>query len=92
MTRDLAEAHGLKALIFLAEDERRLTRFLAESGLDPDELRRRAGEPEMLAAVLNHLLEDESLLLVFAASAGFDPAEVQSARAALGGASPWDST
>ncbi len=91
LTPEAAEEIGHKALLFLAEDPGRLGRFLTESGLEPTELRQKAGTAAMLAAVLGHLLDDESMLLVFTAATGVDPVDVQSARAALGGASPWDS-
>jgi hypothetical protein len=85
MTVQRAEAMGLDALIFLAEDEARIGRFLALSGTGPDELRRAAGEPAMLAAVLDFLLADESLLLVFANSKGHAPEDVWPAQALLAG-------
>lgn len=85
--RGAAEEIGLAALVFLTEDADRLGRFLAESGLHPSELKRTAGTPEGLVAVLDHLLSDESLLMVFAAGAGLDPAEIGPARDVLGGGS-----
>jgi hypothetical protein len=84
-TRDEAEETAVAALVFLTEDESRLTRFLAESGLAVADLRAGAGEPHMLAAVLDHLLADESLLLVFTAGAGLDPAWIGPMRAILDG-------
>ena len=62
-----AETLALNALRFLADDPARLGRFLALTGIGPDELRDSAGEPHLLAAVLDHFLRDESLLLVFSA-------------------------
>lgn len=91
LTLDEAETIGLAALVFLTEEPRRLTRFLATSGLGPDDLAGRAGEPEVLAAVLGALAEDESLLLVFAAERTIAPATVMAARNLLGGPSAWDS-
>ncbi len=91
MTQESAEAVGLKVLLFIVEDESRLARFLRETGVDPADLRARAGETDMLAALLGHLLEDESQLLVFASGAGVAPVDVHSARAMLGGSSIWDS-
>ena len=82
---------GLKALVFIVEDEGRLLRFLAETGMAPDALRSQAGAPATLAAVLGHLLEDESLLLVFTSGAAVDPVDLQSAFLRLGGAPIWDS-
>lgn len=81
-----AETIGLAALVFLTEDGDRLGRFLSETGMSPADLGRAAGKPEILAAVLEHLLQDESLLMVFAASAGIEPTTIAPARIALGGA------
>lgn len=67
LPRDEAETLGINALQFLASDPERLGRFLALTGIGPAELKASAGEPHLLAAVLDHLLRDESLLLVFAA-------------------------
>ena len=91
MTKDVALDIGAKALLFLAEDEGRLLRFLQETGMDPGDLQRQAGADVVLAAVLGHLLDDESLLLVFTTAAGLEPTDVQSAGTTLGGAATWDS-
>ncbi len=73
---DEAEIIGLKALAFLAEDETRLGRFLALTGLTGAELSAQAGKPETLWAVLDHLAGDESMLLVFAAAASLPPERI----------------
>ena len=80
-----AEDIGQRALLFVVQDEVRLQRFMAESGLEPDELRARASEPCLLAAVLDHLAADESLLLVFAAETNLDPTRIMYARHVLSG-------
>lgn len=85
MDSDQAWSIGIAAVTFLAEDPGRLSRFLALTGTGPDELRRQAGTPELMAAVLNHLLEDESLLLVFAAMKGIAALDVAPAARALSG-------
>ena len=82
---DQAEALAVRALVFVTENEQRLSRFLDESGLSPGELRDRAGEPGMLAAILEHLLGNESDLLAFTAGAGIDPQVVEPMRALLAG-------
>jgi hypothetical protein len=82
-TAEDAAALALNGLAFLAEDAERLNRFLALTGIAPEELRAAADAPETLLAVLDHLLADESLLLVFAASKGFPPETIAPARAAL---------
>ncbi len=74
---------ALAALTFLAEDGPRLGRFLALTGIGPDELRAVADAPETLLGVLDHVLADESLLLVFTASKGIAPEAVAPARAVL---------
>jgi Protein of unknown function (DUF3572) len=83
MDFETAEAIGLKALAFVAEDGARLGRFLSLTGLSPDQLRNEANASHTLQAVLEHLAEDESLLLVFAASAGCAPEQIEPARALL---------
>lgn len=76
---------ALSALVFLGEDRARLVRFLDLTGLSPDELRQQAQSPDLLAAVLDHLLEDESALLVFTATAGIAPESIAPARDVLRG-------
>jgi hypothetical protein len=83
MDAENAETIALAALAFLADDPPRLGRFLALTGLGPDELKERARSPRILAAVLNHLLQDESLLLVFAASHGIAPELIAPAQTLL---------
>lgn len=92
LTKETAQDIGARALLFVAEDGARLGRFLAETGLDPQTLRSRARSPEILGAVLGHLMTDESALLAFAANAGFAPEDIARAEAMLGTATPWDST
>lgn len=76
ITLDDAERLAIAALSFLAEDTSRLGRFLALTGVGPAELMASAGSPQMLAAVLEHLLGNESELLSFTANAGIDPERV----------------
>ncbi len=65
MDTETAEIIAISALTFLADDEQRLGRFLALTGLGPTELKAEAHTHRMLSAVLDYLLHDESLLLVF---------------------------
>ena len=83
--RARAEEIGLEALGFLVQEPRRLGRFLSLTGMAPGDLGAQAGEPHMLAALLEHILEDETLLLVFAAEKRIDPEQVAPARALLSG-------
>jgi len=76
LSLETAEDIAAQGLAFLAEEPARLSRFLTETGLTPDQLREQVGAPEFLAAVLEHLVGDESLLLVFAANTSVAPETV----------------
>lgn len=82
-TPEDAQTLGLTALAFLAEDAPRLGRFLALTGIGPEQLRTAADAPETLLAVFDHLLGDESLLLVFAAARGIEPETLEPSREVL---------
>jgi hypothetical protein len=73
VSRGEAEIIALKVLGFLADDPARLSRFLALSGVDLNDLREAAQSPDFQAGLLNHLLEDEALLLTFCAEHQLDP-------------------
>jgi hypothetical protein len=84
-SREGAQALALRALAFLARDVERIGRFLALTGVAPDDLRHLAQAPDFLLAVLDHLAADEPLLLAFVAEEGVAPEAVGLARRALGG-------
>ena len=81
------EAAGIatQALAYIAGDGARLGRFLAESGLGPENLRQAARDPSFLPAVLDFILSHEHDLVDFAATAGIEPTLVSRARDLLGG-------
>lgn len=81
-----AETLALKALAFLAHSPEDIDRFVALSGVAPADLRARADEPEILAAVLDFLLTDDTRVTGFCEEAGIDPRELHAARRALPGA------
>ncbi len=83
LTPEAAEDIAAQGLAFLAEEPARLSRFLTETGLTPDQIREQVEAPEFLAAVLEHLAGDESLLLVFAANTSVAPETVTHALALL---------
>lgn len=83
--RESAEAVATQALSFIAGDAARLGRFLAESGLGPENIRKAAGDPAFLPAVLDFILAHEPELIEFAASIGIDPRHVSAARRILPG-------
>jgi len=83
--REAAESLAIQVLTYLAAEPERLGRFLALSGVGPQQLRLAATEPGFLAGVLDYVSADESLLLEFADHAGVDPEDVVRAQAALSG-------
>jgi hypothetical protein len=84
ITREFAENLAIQALSFLAADPERLGRFLSQSGIGPDMIRKVAADPAFLAGVLDHVAADEPLLLAVAAHAGVSPETVARAHAAFG--------
>lgn len=83
-----AEITALRALAWVVGDQDRAQRFLALTGCDADTLRLRAGEADVLGAVLDFLLDDEGSLLAFADAADLPAQSVALARIALPGAMP----
>lgn len=79
------EALAIAALGHLAGATDQMSRFLALTGLEPDQLRHQAESPAFLTGVLDFVLADESLLLAFCANCRIDPRDVAPARAALAG-------
>ena len=82
---ELPEVIALQALAFLAAEPARLQPFMSLSGIDPATLRKRASEPELLAAVMDHLLGDESLLFLFCETENLAPQVIAAARRGLPG-------
>jgi len=75
-----AETLALSALAATLTDERRARRFLDLSGIDTEELRLRAAEPALLAALLHFLEAHEPDLIDVADAMGVRPAELVAAR------------
>ena len=78
-----AETLALSALAATLTDERRAQRFLALSGIDTDDLRRRASEPSLLAALLRFLEAHEPDLIDVAEAIGVKPQDLVGAREEL---------
>lgn len=71
---DAADVIALRALAWLLGEARRCDRFQALTGLDRETIRARAGEPDLLAAVLRHLAGHEPDLVACAEATGTQPA------------------
>ena len=74
---------GLNALVWVLSDDARADRLLALTGLTPEILRARIGDPETLAAVLRFLESYEPDLVACAEALGLEPAQLVEARRSL---------
>ena len=76
-------AIGLAALAATLSDERRAQRFLDLTGIGTDELKRKASDPALLAALLRFLEAYEPDLVAVAGALGVPPATLVEARRQL---------
>ena len=76
---------GLAALAATLVDERRAQRFLALTGIETDELKRKANDPVLLAAMIAFLEAHEPDLIAVAEAVGIEPASLSAARRELEG-------
>ena len=79
---ELEPAHRMWVSI-IRSDVEELSRFVALTGIAPDEFRALAGTPDFMAAVLDFFLGNEATLLAFSAQADIAPQAIKSARYAL---------
>ena len=80
-----ARALGLLALATAVSDERRARRFLDLTGIGTDELRERAADPALLAALIRFLEAHEPDLIDVAEAIGAKPQDLVVAREELEG-------
>ena len=78
-----AETLALSALAVTLSDERRAHRFLDLTGIGTEELRIRASDPPVLAALIRFLEAYEPDLMSVAQEIGVSPQELVGAREAL---------
>jgi hypothetical protein len=76
-------ALAFAALAATLGDQRRAQRFLDLTGIGTEELRARAGDPALLAALLRFLEAHEPDLLAVAEALGCEPQDLVEARAQL---------
>ena len=86
MTPVTAETLGLEALTWLVARPDALARFFSTSGLGAADLRARASEPDLLAAVLDYLLSHEALAMEFCDTKTVDARELHLAQHVLANA------
>ncbi len=82
-TNEDAGTLALGALAWVVSDERRAERFLSLTGIDPADLRARAGDPALLAQLLGHLEAHEPDLIACADALGTTPDALVGARRSL---------
>ena len=80
-----AQAIALRALAFVAEDEGRLARFLAASGIGQQDVSGRLGDPAFMAGVLDFILSDDKMTVEFVNHIDIDPMLPRLARRKLPG-------
>jgi hypothetical protein len=85
ISADEAQDVAIEALTFMAGDADRLGRFLAITGLGPENLRAAAAQKGFLGQILHYISQDEKLLMAFANESGRLPHQVTSAHHALVG-------
>ena len=74
---------ALSALVWTLDEPARAARLLALTGLDPADLRARAGEPAVLAATIGFLAAYEPDLIACAAALKVEPARLASLQEGL---------
>jgi hypothetical protein len=82
-TNEDAAALALRALVWTLGEPDRASRLLAVTGLEPDDLRRRAGDPAVLSAVLGFLEGYEPDLVACAAALDISPMALVAAHRSL---------
>lgn len=85
MNTENASDIAIAGLRYMASNPDELTRFLALTGVSPDEIRSIAHTPDFMSAILDYFLGNEPTLLAFAASHDLDAGDVAKARQAFSG-------
>lgn len=86
MTQEFAETIGMQALAWLAGHDELLPVFLGATGASLDEMKARAGDPDLLMSVLDFVCMNDVWISDFTASAGLKPEQPLAARQILSGA------
>lgn len=84
-TREAAQELATAALLYLAENPELIADFLGSTGLQPQDLRSVATNPDMALHVLDYLLEDDRRVMDGAGPLGVAPGDLMHARTALSG-------
>ena len=85
ISRQDAEEIAIRALSFLANDFDHMSRFMALSGMGPEDIASNASSTSFQIALLEHLMGDEALLLTFCGNENINPQLIAPAHQLLGG-------
>jgi len=85
MVREKAETVGIQALGWLAGQEDLMNRFLAASGMDINNLKQNAADPEILGAVLDFVLSEDASVRDFCDAFNLGYTQPMEARQSLPG-------
>ncbi len=88
MNRERAETLALEALAHVVQDDRLGPAFLDTTGVVPQDLAARAGDVDVMIAILTFLMQDDRRILDFCQATGRQPDEPAQALAALPGGTP----
>jgi hypothetical protein len=83
--QESAHVIALQALAWIVSDDDRLAALMSNSGIDPAGLRGKADDPEVLGAVLDHLLGDDQAVMAFCDAHGLPYTAPLAARSVLPG-------
>jgi hypothetical protein len=76
---------ALNFISYLANDEDKLSRFCALTGLSPNDIRNSIGSADFQAMALDYALQNEELLIDFATQENLSPHAIVAARRYLPG-------
>jgi len=83
--QETAFSYGLMAVTYILAEDALRDRFLALSGLSPDEIRASLQKPDFLASALEFLISHEPDLIACAESINESPKDIVAAWRNLGG-------
>ena len=89
LKREDAETLALQAFVFIVADEVLRDRFVALSGIMPEEIKSEIANTSFLVAVLSFLVDHEPDLMKTAQAIGQPPECLVAAWHVLGGGSEW---
>ncbi|MDG4648608.1 DUF3572 domain-containing protein [Roseibacterium sp. SDUM158017] len=85
MKQEVAETGALKVLGWLAGQEDLAPVFLSSTGVTPQDVRDRAGDPDFLASVLDFVLMDDAWVIACAEALDMRPDDLAAVRRMLPG-------